>query len=92
MPLGLEISCKTSLLFKNIFSCNLFFEILITWLLRVAYLGIRLLEKWIKALQPKLEGSWFKPRPCYKAPSDLGLKYVSNTVINVYGVRDAALR
>ena len=44
---------------------------------------VRLLEKWVKILQSELEGSWFKPQPCYQAPSDFGLKEVSNAVINM---------
>ena len=74
LPLGLGISCKACLLCLNIFSGNLFFDILIIGALRFAYLWARLLEKSVKALYSELKGSWFKPQPCYQASSDLGLK------------------
>ena len=61
VSLWLEISCKAVLYFWNSFSVNLFF----------AYLGVRLLEKLVKALHS--EGSWSKPQPWYKALSYLEL-------------------
>ena len=41
------------------------------------------MEKWVKALHSESEGSWFQPQPCYPDPGDLGVKLVTNALINM---------
>ena len=48
MPLGLGISCKAGLLFLNIFSGNLFFDVLIIGLLNLHIYG---LDSWKSGLK-----------------------------------------
>ena len=83
IPLELGVSCKAGLLFLNIFSRGLFFYVLILGSFRFASLWARLMEMLVKALHSVSEESWFKFQPCYQAPSDHGVKEVSNPAINM---------